>query len=902
MKGIYNLAINKIRKIKTLKNKINTRKKNTKNPNNNITLYKYRRIVRLIYLQILEREPDPEGLEHYTKSLYNKDSIPRIVFRIASSDEAYNKHIKENSLARAIKTLFLYFEYDLEWRAVFETLAKYGTLTQHNEESVFSEKASDNKIIGRIIINLHGTLSGWLIDLKNPEKPIKIIAKTNNKSITLSNDDLHKGNLFVGKTTLLIKKPTRGIYIENYMHQVFLRASNELLSQAEEFDKILEKDSNALNLLSTKSSLISHNIHKHEELSDFIIHLMYQREIKNIKTYSLYKKTEYLQWYLMDYRESLERDSCFNYSDKVKEYLQENALSEGISPFHVNRLLFLFWKRHSNKKDCFFDINSYRHLVYKLASSTNSGSLSFYELMGVYLTKTLTENSPFSSQLPYGINYYWEYALRDEIGHDEFTQISHDKYICIIFRKTFHALYTGSHVSFLPNDWLLILREPVSDNLSIAEKFFFLLFQGYGEEKKWLDDKFFSEHPQLKILSFRHIKNIDSESVVQELKSIVSSDQNKLYNNHLYVLGHTNETGLGNNLKMSVRALQETGIEPIILSADDTNFTIDKNEIKVATKFKKPVILFHINADRVPDEISKLPSDFVNRAYKIGFFLWETSIPPKSHLLGLNIVDDIWVPTNYLTKIYGKYTSSRVLNIKKGITPPKDIKKLSRNLFSLSDDDFVFLAMGDFHSSIVRKNPLGVVQAFKHAFPNRDDVKLILKIRNIEYDHWSNRNGHWDNVEEEIIGDPRITVFDKNLSDSEYWGMLRMCDCFVSLHKAEGFGYGLAHSMLMETPVITSDYSGSQDFCTESTAFLVPVKEVIIEKHEMPFTVKGACWAEPNIEIASQLMQGIVEKPTNTAAKVKYAKENILKSYDMKGHSKRYFKLLKDMLAKSNTL
>src|SRR5205085_7844074 len=57
---------------------------------------------------------------------------------------------------------------------------------------------------------------------------------------------------------------------------------------------------------------------------------------------------------------------------------------------------------------------------------------------------------------------------------------------------------------------------------------------------------------------------------------------------------------------------------------------------------------------------------------------------------------------------------------------------LSRADLGLPEDAFVFLFVFDFFSTLERKNPLGLIDAFKRAFPEPDGPLLYLKSINGE--------------------------------------------------------------------------------------------------------------------------------------------------------------------------
>ena len=69
--------------------------------------------------------------------------------------------------------------------------------------------------------------------------------------------------------------------------------------------------------------------------------------------------------------------------------------------------------------------------------------------------------------------------------------------------------------------------------------------------------------------------------------------------------------------------------------------------------------------------------------------------------------------------------------------------------------------------------------------------------------------------------DPRIKIFDRTMTRREVLGLIQSCDCYVSLHRAEGFGLGMVEAMNFGKAVIGTDFSGSTDFLSEQTGFPV---------------------------------------------------------------------------------
>ena len=132
------------------------------------------------------------------------------------------------------------------------------------------------------------------------------------------------------------------------------------------------------------------------------------------------------------------------------------------------------------------------------------------------------------------------------------------------------------------------------------------------------------------------------------------------------------------------------------------------------------------------------------------------------------------------------------------------------------DDRFTFLFMFDFFSTLQRKNPLGLIDAFTRAFAPDEGPRLLLKTINARF-----RPEAADELRRRIGERPDIELVDRYLDPRQNAALIARADCYVSLHRSEGFGLTLAESMALGTPVIATGYSGNIDFTTPSNSYLV---------------------------------------------------------------------------------
>nr|WP_243867110.1 glycosyltransferase [Paenibacillus sp. BK720] len=161
--------------------------------------------------------------------------------------------------------------------------------------------------------------------------------------------------------------------------------------------------------------------------------------------------------------------------------------------------------------------------------------------------------------------------------------------------------------------------------------------------------------------------------------------------------------------------------------------------------------------------------------------------------------------------------------------------------------------MYDVQSSTLRKNPRAVIEAFKLAFDKNDQrVGLVLKVNNPDF-----RPNELAELKKLIAERSNVHLMDKVLTRYEVNALLQCTDSYVSLHRAEGFGLGLAEAMYLGKPVIATNWSGNTEFMNASNSCPVSYQLVNIGQDWGPYK-SHQIWAEPNIRHASEYMQRLV--------------------------------------------
>ena len=326
---------------------------------------------------------------------------------------------------------------------------------------------------------------------------------------------------------------------------------------------------------------------------------------------------------------------------------------------------------------------------------------------------------------------------------------------------------------------------------------------------------------------------------------------------------------------------------------------------KVSDYVNAKVNLIHLNAESIPLVFAYGP-DVFSDSYNIGYFYWELNSPALCHYLGMDLLDEIWVSTEYGVQIYQPETGKPVVNVGMCYEALDNIdgdvaRSAINQRLRLSGDEFLFLVAFDSYSFIQRKNPIGVLQAFQKAFEGVEDVRLIIKTQNRDNVSDPVQARMWNRIDAILARDARIMVMNETLTYEALLQLKTASDCYISLHKSEGWGFGMIEAMNLKVPVVCTAYSGNMDFCSEDTAWLVDYQETVLGPDDYIFVRKGQKWAEPDVADAAAKLHMVYSDPAARTAKAEAAFKNVRKNFSAKAISKRYGARLQEILKQSGS-
>ena len=111
-------------------------------------------------------------------------------------------------------------------------------------------------------------------------------------------------------------------------------------------------------------------------------------------------------------------------------------------------------------------------------------------------------------------------------------------------------------------------------------------------------------------------------------------------------------------------------------------------------------------------------------------------------------------------------------------------------------------------------------------------------------------------MKQKANSDCRIKIISRLMTALERDALWRTADCYVSLHRSEGFGRTVAEAILRKLPVVTTNYSGSTDLFPKGYPWLVDYELTPVADNAYPLACNSK-WANVSIEDTVKKMQHV---------------------------------------------
>ena len=309
---------------------------------------------------------------------------------------------------------------------------------------------------------------------------------------------------------------------------------------------------------------------------------------------------------------------------------------------------------------------------------------------------------------------------------------------------------------------------------------------------------------------------------------------------HVYVIGDLySESGLGNVTRALIKTLD--GVAEYSVINLPMSVASKQGDYEFGAHLKQRlgpgINIFVGNPSILLSAFCKLNPSRLLSNQTIGVWFWELERIPSDWRIVSRLIDEVWAQSSFVAQAF-KGASKRVA-VMPFVVDEVPAYVFSRSHFKIREDSYVFLMTFDYLSHVARKNPVAVVRAFNAEFG--DDPNVLLVIKSVNKARCADSGSEIESI---IKASSNILSIDSYLYKDELLSLISVADCYVSLHRSEGLGLGMAEAMNLGTLVIATGYSGNMDFMNTDSALLVDYTLKPVDAAEYPYAADNQ-WAEP---------------------------------------------------------
>ncbi|KAH0745548.1 hypothetical protein KY285_007205 [Solanum tuberosum] len=274
----------------------------------------------------------------------------------------------------------------------------------------------------------------------------------------------------------------------------------------------------------------------------------------------------------------------------------------------------------------------------------------------------------------------------------------------------------------------------------------------------------------------------------------------------------------------------------------------------------------------------------------VGRTMFETDRVNDEHVKRCNLLDFVWVPTDFHVKTFTEsgVDPLKIVKIVQPVDPDffDPVKYEALDLGSLGNlvmgsfsngEKFVFLSIFKWE---YRKGWDVLLRSYLKEFSGGDDVVLYLLTNPYHSDRdFGNKIVEYVeklDLEEPKDGWARVYVIDKHIAQVDMPRLYKSANAFVLPSRGEGLGRPIVEAMAMTLPVIATNWSGPTEFMTEDNSYPLLV-DSMSEVTEGPF--KGHLWAEPSVNKLQMLMRHVMRNHEEAKARGKRARDDMMSRF-----------------------
>jgi glycosyltransferase involved in cell wall biosynthesis len=317
----------------------------------------------------------------------------------------------------------------------------------------------------------------------------------------------------------------------------------------------------------------------------------------------------------------------------------------------------------------------------------------------------------------------------------------------------------------------------------------------------------------------------------------------------------TADLGVGESARCMVRAADTVGLPAALvpLKLHCKNRLGDQTYAsRLQEKNPHAVNVVHVDPPSSRDLAHHHGAGFFAGKYNVAYWAWELPEFPDSWMPSVDYYNEIWCPSEFTREAIAMKSSVPVFTMPHAISFERPSGSF-RARFGLPDGKFLFLFVYDLNSYSPRKNAQAVMDAFRQSGLAGRGAALVVKVQNV-----AGNETDFAALQSAVADLPGSVLIAETLTRREVYELESACDCFVSLHRAEGFGLAVAECMYLGKPVIATNWSATAEYLNNDNGCPVNARLIPLEQNHGPYT-KGSFWADPDPAHAAWWMRQLFD-------------------------------------------
>ena len=331
-----------------------------------------------------------------------------------------------------------------------------------------------------------------------------------------------------------------------------------------------------------------------------------------------------------------------------------------------------------------------------------------------------------------------------------------------------------------------------------------------------------------------------------------------------------NPSGYGAAARAYVHALHAAGVEVSVVNTGGPPADV-----------RDPLVESLLGGNRTADFhlFHGIPTRWAQEAFRcsnaIGMTVWETDTMPTQWASTLNHVMEVWLPCDHNIAAFQRGVTKPLFKLPHAFRPPSaqlcDRADMDRSL-RVQPDDFVIYSIFEWQE---RKTPLGQLTAYMRAFPSDGAHSLVLKVNPGAA---KTAQAAIQEARRHTGSAARVEVFAAAWSDQQIDALHQRGDCYLSLHRGEGWCYPLFDAVCRGTAAVATGYSGPLEYLSPENHELIRYRLASVTQRYAYYHPRMN-WADPDLDHAAERLRWVFENRSVAAGRARSGAEALRARY-----------------------